>query len=95
MKTVKVNVTKIDKERLFKGKSGTYLDLVLIDKPDEYGNDGFVCQSITKEEREKGIKLPIIGSWKRHESKGKPATKPTQAPKQADLPAPPEDDVPF
>lgn len=97
MKVVKVNVTKIDKARLFEGKSGKYLDLVLIDKPDEYGNDGFVCQSCSKEERERGVKMPIIGSWKRLGQK-QGERKPAPQPKQQNLPAsqqPEEDDVPF
>lgn len=99
MKTVKINVTKIEKARLFKGAKGTYLDLVLIDKPDEYGNDGFVVQGISKEDRDKGVKMPIIGSWKRIQGKGKSADQPRRtapkAPAQPDLPQPEEDDVPF
>lgn len=99
MKTVKINASKIDKTRLFEGKAGKWLDLVLIDKPDEYGNDGFVCQSCTKEERERGVRMPIIGSWKRIGSKKE---QPKQALRQQQLPSaqastqpPVEDDVPF
>ena len=43
------------------------MDLTLMDNKngtDEYGNDGFIVQSVTKEKREAGIKGPIIGNWK-------------------------------
>ena len=64
MITVKVDVTKIDKARLFKGAKGTYLDLILIETPNgEYG-DYMVKQSITKEEREAKLQMPILGNAK-------------------------------
>lgn len=67
MKIVKIDVTKINKEYLFKGNKGTYLDVLLHDNRDgrdEYGNDGMVTQSIPKDLREQGQKGPIIGSWR-------------------------------
>jgi hypothetical protein len=36
----------------------------LRDDKDQYGNDGFVSQSVTKEERENGVKMPILGNAK-------------------------------
>jgi len=45
--SVRVDVTKIDKERLYKGKKGTYLDLVTfvdLDNRDQYDNNGFISQ---------------------------------------------------
>lgn len=59
----KIDVTKIEKARLFRGAKGTYLDLVIIEKKSDYG-DFMICQSVTKEEREKGIKGPILGNGK-------------------------------
>jgi hypothetical protein len=67
MISIKLNCTKLDKNRLFKGKQGTYADLILMenkDGRDQYGFDGFVKQSVTKEEREAGVKGPIVGNWK-------------------------------
>jgi len=63
---LKIDVTKIDKQRLFKGKKGTYLDAVLMfdDQDDQYGNNGMIVQSVSKEEREKGIKGEILGNAK-------------------------------
>jgi hypothetical protein len=65
MITARIDVTKIDKSRLFKGEKGTYLDIVLIDTPAaKYGNDFIVKQSISKEEREAGKDAPILGNGK-------------------------------
>ena len=68
MKTIAVNldVKKIDKTKLYVGKKGTYLDAVVFlkDEADEYGNHGFIVQSVTKEEREKGVKGEILGNVK-------------------------------
>jgi len=40
MYTGKIDVLKIDKAKLFEGKKGTYLDLMIWinDEPDKYGN---------------------------------------------------------
>lgn len=63
---IKIDVTKIQKERLFKGQKGTYLDAVLFleDKPDQYGQSGMIVQSVSKEERQAGVKGPILGNVK-------------------------------
>lgn len=61
----KIDVTKIDKKRLYVGAKGTYLDFVLIETPEnKYGNDYMIVESITKQEREKGIQGRILGSAK-------------------------------
>ncbi len=65
--SIKIDVTKIDKERLFQGQKGTYLDLstfIDLDNEDQYGNHGFISQSVTKEEREQNIQTPILGNCK-------------------------------
>lgn len=66
MITLKIDVTKIDKSRLFKGAKGTYLDIVVYenDTPDEYGNEFSVKQSCSKEDRDNGVKMPYIGNGK-------------------------------
>jgi hypothetical protein len=63
---LKIDVTKIDKSRLFVGAKGTYLDLVVYenDRPDEYGNEYSVKQDCTKEDRDAGVKMPYIGNGK-------------------------------
>jgi hypothetical protein len=65
--SIKLDVTKIDKERLFQGAKGTYLDLTtFIDtsEQDQYENNGFVSQATSSEEREQGVKTPILGNVK-------------------------------
>ena len=64
--TVQIDVNKIDKKRLYKGKKGTYLNGVIFlnEEPDEYGNNGFICESVSKEEREQGVKGEILGNVK-------------------------------
>jgi hypothetical protein len=63
---IKIDVTKIDKERLYKGAKGTYLDAVVFleDEPDQYGNNGMITQQVSKEERQNGIKGSILGNVK-------------------------------
>jgi hypothetical protein len=53
----KIDVTKIDKARLFKGKKGVYLDLVIIETPtSKYGTH------IIKQSAPKGTEMPILGN---------------------------------
>ena len=65
--TIKLDVTKIDKKRLFQGKKGTYLDLTTFvdtDNPGKFGDHGTVSQSLSKEERADGVEVPILGNVK-------------------------------
>ena len=65
MITARIDVTKIDKRKLYRGEKGTYLDIVLIETPDnQYGNDWMVKQSVSKQEREAGEKGAILGNGK-------------------------------
>lgn len=63
---LKIDVTKIDKSKLYKGDKGTYLSctLLLNDDTDQYGNNGMIVQDTTKEEREAGNKGAILGNGK-------------------------------
>jgi len=65
--SVRIDVTKIDKARLYAGAKGTYLDLTTFvdtDQKDQYENNGFISQSVDKEEREQGVQTPILGNVK-------------------------------
>ncbi len=65
--SLKIDVTKIDKARLFKGEKGTYMDLqafVDLDEAGQYGDHGFITHQPTKEERERKEQLPILGNVK-------------------------------
>ena len=65
--SLKINVSAIEKARLFKGKKGTYLDatcFIDLDNEDEYGNAGMITQDVTKEERQAKVRGPILGNAK-------------------------------
>lgn len=74
-----INVAKIEKSRIVEGKGGAkYVNFVMLenqDGPDRYGNTHIIKQSVTQEERERGVKLPIIGNGKEFRSNQKPAKK--------------------
>lgn len=81
MITAKINCSAIDKTRLFKGAKGTYLDLVLVETPnDQYGNDYMIVQGVSKEEREKGVKGAILGNAKVFKSRKQDAKQHQDAP---------------
>lgn len=89
----KIDCTKIDKAHLFKGKSGTYLDIAIIPNKsgrDQYGNDGMIVQSVSKQARQEGKRGPILGNYSEVQAK-------TDEPKKSatvDLIGP-DDDIPF
>jgi hypothetical protein len=65
--SISINVSKIEKARLYQGKKGKYLDLTTfidIDNKDQYDNNGFIAQNVSKEEKEQGVKGPILGNCK-------------------------------
>ena len=65
--SLKIDVSKIDKNRLFKGAKGTYLDAtVFIDlsELDQYGNSGMITQDVSKEEKAQQVKGNILGNCK-------------------------------
>ena len=91
--SIKLDVKKIDKERLFEGSKCRYLDLTtFIDtaEQDQYENNGFVSQSTSAEEREQGLKTPILGNVKVFFTDG------DAAPAKATSAAPAiDEDIPF
>lgn len=95
----KIDVTKLDKGHFFKGQKGIYADLILIpnkDGVDQYGNDGFVSQGVSKEAREKGTKGAIVGNYKKINRGGDTATPQKAKPETKPDPSlDPDDDVPF
>ena len=65
---IKLDVKKLDKARFFAAQSGAlYVDITMFLDPDnegQYGDHGFATQSCSKEEREGGVQMPIIGNGK-------------------------------
>jgi hypothetical protein len=96
MKTLNINVTKIDKSAIYEGKNGKYVSLVLFENKegrDQYGNDGFVTQDIGKDRRLAGERGPIIGNWKEMgDVKPAQAAQPAQTQSVVDADG---DDIPF
>jgi hypothetical protein len=80
--SVKVDVTKLQKELFFTGAKGTYADLTILlrDEPDQYDNDGFISQDVGKEARLAGEKGPIVGNVKWIKRDNQPSAPPTNDP---------------
>jgi hypothetical protein len=80
---LKLDVTKIVKEWLFKGQKGTYLDVVVYenDATDQFGNSHVVKQSPSKDLRDQGTKPVIIGNgkWMNAGGRGQQAQRPSQS----------------
>ena len=65
--SVRIDVTKIEKPRLFVGEKGTYLNMTTFvdtDVQDQYGNNGFIAHEKTKEESDAKTNTPILGNVK-------------------------------
>ena len=96
--SVRIDVTKIDKSRLYKGAKGTYLDLTTFvdtETADQYENHGFISQSVDKEEREANVQTPILGNCKVFYTDGQ-TQQATQTTASAPMPLEElEDDIPF
>ncbi len=63
--TIKIDVTKLDKARFFYGAKGTYCDLTMfVDtvNKSQYGDSGTIAQQTSTEERDNGVKMPIVGN---------------------------------
>lgn len=94
----KIDVTKIEKARIFVGAKGKYIDICLIETPnDQYDNDYMIVQLVSKEERERGVKGPILGNAKIIGQSRQTQAPAQSAPKPA-APAAPQnldEDVPF
>ncbi len=91
---VKLDVTKVDKSKLFIGKNGAkYLDVILIETPNnQYGDDYMAVQEASKEERLAGKRGAILGNAKilKKPTEQSPTPPPIEQP-----PAQPDDEVPF
>ena len=62
---IKIDVTKLDKDRFFQGEKGLYVDMSTFINTEgigEYGDHGIITQQCSKEERESGMKMPIVGN---------------------------------
>jgi len=70
---VRIDVSKIDKARLYKGEKGTYLTMTAFVDPinqDKYGNNGMVTHKKNQDEQQ----APILGNTKVFWSEGLPVS---------------------
>ena len=64
---IKVDVTKLDKSRFYKGEKGTYANLTVAENMDgesQYGDTLYVFESQSKEEREAKTPKNFVGNGK-------------------------------
>ena len=62
-----IDVSKLDKSRFYKGKKGTYAKLTCFintEETSQFGDNGPITQELSKEDRDNGVKLPILGNAK-------------------------------
>lgn len=62
--SLKIDVTRILKDKMFKGEKGTYLDATVfidVDEKDQYDNNGMITQSWKDQQKGEG---PILGNVK-------------------------------
>jgi len=103
MITGKIDVSKIDKTRLYKGEKGNYLSITLIPTPNGQYGDYMIVEEVTKQEREAGKKGTILGNAKNVVKKSDPAPEAskhyspdyTEDQKVKDSQEQIEDDLPF
>ena len=103
--SLKINVSMIEKARLFAGKNGKYLDATVfidIDNKDQYDNNGMITQDVTKEEKAQGVKGPILGNvkvfWKDDSNQAQQANNQAMGRQQTQQhieQGAPDDDIPF
>lgn len=95
----KIDVTKIDKTKLFQGAKGTYLDVdIWIDENEpEAWKQVSLNQSQSQEDREAGLPKNYIGNgeckWGWDNQPPEPASQPAHP--MQDVPAPSNDEIPF
>jgi len=91
---VRINVSRIDKSKLYKGEKGVYLNMttfVDLDQENEYGNNGFISMEQSKEQRDAGEQSVILGNVKKFWSDGATASAPQSDMSLEEL----DEDIPF
>lgn len=95
---LKLDVSKIDKKKLFKGAKGTYLDLTVSvnDETDQFGNNVSAYISQSKEERERRDSRTYLGNGKvAWSSNSQPESRSAESVPDFDGDGAEDDDLPF
>ena len=91
---LKIDVTKLTKDKLFKGQKGTYANITVaanMDGESEYGDTHYVFESQSKEEREAKTPKVYLGNGKEFVFGGN-GSKNDPEPVTADMD---DEDIPF
>jgi len=84
---LKIDVTKIDKAKLFRAESGAvYLDVILIETPTSEYNDYMAVQDLPNADRDAGLKGAILGNAKVVKKDAAPAPAAAVSEEPNDLP---------
>lgn len=81
---IQIDVTKINKDLLYQGKKGEYLNLVafpLKSGPKENGDTHTVFHDITQEQRESGVENKILGNLRLPSENDRPGERVQHFPK--------------
>jgi hypothetical protein len=94
----KIDVSLLDSTRLFQGKPRQdghvpmYLDFAIVELrvPDKFGNTHMVVESVSRADREAGVRGRILGSFKQFGGQPSQPTRPANpwAPQQPQRPPP-------
>lgn len=77
---VKLNLSKINKDRIFTSEKGNkFLNIILKETPGGQYGDWIVTEDVKKEDRENGIKGNILGNGKNWGSKPQGSSTPPPA----------------
>lgn len=61
----RIDVSKVEKKRLYHGEKGIYLDVKLVPLTNaQFGQSHMIVQQVTNEEHTNGIRGPILGNAK-------------------------------
>lgn len=90
--SISVDVTKLHKDRFYKGRNGALyanLDIWINDEPDKYGNDASVSEAQSKDERDTKAPRNYVGSGKKLAGWGQSSPRGSNgSPKPAPAPRP-------
>ena len=95
-----IDVKSIDKARLVPHQNGKiYLNMTAFidpDSPGQYGDHGMITQDVSKEEKDAGVKAPILGNAKVFwQDNSQPAPQQQAPAQQAPANNIPDEDIPW
>jgi len=82
-----IDLTKIDKAKIYEGKKGKYypITVVLNDEPGQYGDSGYIMTEQTKEERDAKTQKQYLGNVKVVWTNGQNVSTAEKSPSNVDM----------